>query len=68
MLAKRSSADKNQYSKKWYRSNKSRIKKRKEGLVLKKRKANSRRTETGRNRVQYNTRKKAERRSLKWLH
>ncbi len=74
-LSKKTPADKNQYSKKWYRTNKQSIKRRKkkfrrssEGrkrLLKKDKLAKIGRTATGRRKVRYHTRKKANRRSEK---
>ena len=70
-MAKKSTLSKNQYSKKWYRSNKTEIKRRKQKFRrssegrkrAKMRRLNSRRgkTATGRNKVQYNKRVRSDR-------
>ena len=67
-LAKKSTLNKNQYSKKWYRSNKTEIKNRKEKFArssegrkrgkVKGRMSRAGRTATGRGKVEYNRRKR----------
>ena len=69
-LAKKTLLDKNQYSKKWYRANKTEIMRRKEKFSrssagrkrakIKKRMERTGKTATGRNQVKYNIRKKGD--------